>query len=169
MPVLWVKLGGGRGQRYYNNQWNPQRLCCCCCCVSNCRLCTYTVMSFTIARFFEIAQKPGVCSHIPSPMQSKHGIVNIKYASFSGCVCLISIPGGGDSWLFSKISFERFFLKRCCEYSFNTLESIPRFGFKNKAGNAGKIKPFSSRSTMTVVLVHSNMVINKGIEGYRIR
>jgi hypothetical protein len=126
-------------------------------------------MTFAITRLFGIARKPGVCSCIPSPMRSKRGIVNVQSVSFSGCVCPIRIPRGGDSRLFPKISFERFFLEGCCEYGFDTLESVQRFGFKNKTRNSSKIKPIRSGSTITVVLVHSNMGICKGTDGYQIR
>jgi hypothetical protein len=102
-------------------------------------------------------------------MRSKHGIVNIESAAFLGCVCPVSIPRGGDSGLFPKIGFEEFFLERCCKNSFDTLESVQWFGFKNETGNSSKIKPIRSRSALTVVLVHSNMVICMGTDGYQIR
>jgi len=74
-------------------------------------------------------------------MRSKHRIVNVKSAALSGCVCAISIPGGGDSRLFPKIGFEGFLLQGCCKYGFDTVEGIQRFRFKNKAGGSCEIKP----------------------------
>jgi len=171
VPIVCVNLGGGRSRGYNNNQRNPKRFCCCCCCscVSNCRVCSGAVMAFAITRLFGVARKPGVCSCIPSPMRSEHRIVTIESAAFPSCVCPISIPRGGDGCLLPKISFEGFFLEGCREYLFDTLKSVQRFGFENKARNSSMIKPIRSRSALTVVLVHSNMVIDEGIDGYQIR
>jgi hypothetical protein len=127
------------------------------------------IVTFAIAQLFGIARKRGVCSCILSPMRSKLRIVDIQSASFSGCVCPINIPKGRDSRLFPKISFERFFLEGCCGYSFDTLECVQRFGFQDKTRNSTKIKPVRSGSTITVVLVHSNMEICEGTDGYQIR
>jgi hypothetical protein len=71
--------------------------------------------------------------------------------------------------LFPKIDLEGFLLERCSEYSLDTLEGVQRFGFKNKTSNSSEIKPIRSRCTVTVLLVHSNMVINEGTDGYQIR
>jgi hypothetical protein len=74
-------------------------------------------------------------------MRSEHGIVNIESAAFSGCVCPIRIPRGGDSGLFQKLVFEGFFLEGCYKYSFDTIEGIQRFGFNNKTRCTAEIKP----------------------------
>ena len=171
MPIIRVDFGGGQGWRYYNNQRNPKRLscCCCCCCMSNCRVSSLTVMSFAVTRFFEIAREPGMWSLISGPMWSKQGIINIKSAALSSCVCPVSVPRGWDSRLFPKIGLEGFFLESCCKYGLHTLEGIQRIGFKKKGRGSGKMKLIRSRSTVTAVLVHSNMVICGGTDGYPIR
>jgi len=126
VPIICVNLGGGRSRGYNNNQRNPKSLCCCCCCccASDCRMCSGAVMAFAIARLFGVARKAGVCSCIPSAVRSKHRIVNVESAAFPGCVCPISIPQGGYSWLFPKISFEGFFLEGCSKYLFDTFKSV---------------------------------------------
>jgi len=47
VPIVCIDFEGSWGWRYYNNQQNPKRLscCCCCCCMSDCQLCSYTIMS----------------------------------------------------------------------------------------------------------------------------
>jgi hypothetical protein len=102
-------------------------------------------------------------------MQAIHRIVNIESTALSCCVSPVNIPRGGDSRLFAKISFEGFFLERCRKYFFNTLEVVQRFRFKNKTRNSSEIKRIRSGSTVTIVLVHSNMVIFAGTDGYQIR
>jgi hypothetical protein len=99
-------------------------------------------------------------------MRSEHGIINIKSAAFSGCVCPISIPRGGDSGLFPKLVFEGFFLEDCYKYSFDTIEGVQRFGFKNKTRCTGEIKPIHLLDAGTVILLHSNMGIYAGTDGY---
>jgi hypothetical protein len=125
-------------------------------------------MPFALTRFIGIGGKPGVCSRIPSPMRSEHTIINIESASFSGCVCPITIPRGGDNRLFPKIRFKGFFIEDRCEYGFDSIESVQSSGFKNKTKDSCEIKPIRLGSTVTVVLVHSNMEICKGINGYQI-
>jgi len=171
VPIICVNFRRGRSRGYNNNQRDPKRFCCCCwcCCASDCRMCSGAVMAFAIARLFGVARKPGVCSCIQSPMRSKHRVVNLESAAFPSCVCPISIPRGGDRGLFPKIGFEGFFLEGGCEYLFDTLKSVQRFGFENKRRSSGKIKPIRSRDAPTVVLVHSNMVIDEGTDGYQIR
>jgi len=102
-------------------------------------------------------------------MRSKYRVINVKSAVFSGSVCPVTIPRGGDNRLLPKIGFKGFFLEGCCEYRFNTFESVQRFGLKNKTRGSSEIKPILSGGSVTVVLVHWNMVIYEGTDGYQIR
>jgi len=171
MAIICDEFGGGRGRRYYHNQRNTKRqsCCCCCCCISDCRTSPSSIMSLAITPFFGVAGKPGVCRCISSPMWTKHWMVKIMSASISGCVHPVNIPRRGDSGLFPKISFERFFPEGFCKYGFDTLDGVQRFRFKNTTRYSSKIKPIRSGSTVAVVLVHSNKLIYEGTEGYQIR
>ena len=173
MQIIPIDFGRGRGQRYCNNQPNPKRFSCFCCCycMSNRRLGSYTVMSFAIPGFLgiTICKQTKMQSAILPPMLSKHGIVNFQTNAFSGCVYSISIPRGGNVWLFPTISLQWFFLKGCSQYSFDTFESVQRVRFKYKARNSGNIKLINSRSTITVVFLNLNIVISEGTDRYEIR
>jgi hypothetical protein len=102
-------------------------------------------------------------------MRTKHGLVNIKSTSFSGYVSPINIPSRENSGLFPEISIARFLLKGCCTYGFDAIEGVQRFGFENKTRCSGKMKPIHLRSTITVVLVHCNIVICADTGGYQIQ
>jgi len=126
-------------------------------------------MSLAITTFPKIEREPGMCSRISSQVWSKHGIVDIKSAAFSGCILLQSIPRGGDSWLFPKIGFIGFFLEWCCKDGLATIESIHRFRFKHKAMGSWEIKPIRSWCAVTVVLLRSKMMICEGTDRYQIQ
>jgi hypothetical protein len=102
-------------------------------------------------------------------MRSEHGIVNIESAAFLGCLCPACIPRGGDSGLIPKMSFEGFFLEGYWKYGFAAFERVQKFRFKNKTRDSSEIKPIRSRSIVTVVLVHSNIVIYGDADGCQIR
>jgi hypothetical protein len=146
MPTICVDFRQGQGWGYYNNQRNPNRhsCCCCCCCISDCRLCSNTVMSFTIAGFLGITlhKQTKMWSLIPRPILSKHWVVIIQSSALSGRVRPVSIPRSGNVRLFPKICFQRFFLKSCCKDCFDALEGVKWFRFKNKTRSSNKIRSF---------------------------
>jgi len=168
VPIRCIRFAGSHGRRYYNNQRYPKSLSCNCCCwrVSNCWVCSCAVMSFAVTEVFRVTGKPRMCFCISSPMLSEYRIVTIESATFSGCVCAVSIPRGGSSRLFPEISLQRFLLNGCCKYTLDTLEGIQTFGFQSITREAGKIKPIGSWYRDTVVLLHSIVAIYVGTDIY---
>jgi len=170
MPILCVKFRESQSHRYYNNQQNQKGLSCscCCCCVSNRWMYSCVVMSFAVTGVFRVTGKPGMCSQISSPVWSNHWVVNVQTSALRGCVCPISILTGGNNQLFPKIHCERFLLEGRCKYSLDAVWSVQWFRFENKAMGSSKINSIGSWSTVTVVLVHSNMGIHEGTAGCKI-
>jgi len=102
-------------------------------------------------------------------MLSKHWIFIIQPAALTGLVCPLSIPRGYNVSLYPKISFQRFLLETCCKYCLNTPEGVQRFQFKNKTTESSKVIAIRSRSSVTVIMAHSNMVICVNTKGHQLR
>jgi len=101
-------------------------------------------------------------------MLSKHWVINILTPAFPGCVCPINIPMRGNVRLFIQISWRRFLLNGCCKECFDTLADVQRFWFKDQSRGSSKIKPIYVELTVTIVLLHWNMVIGVATDGYQI-
>ena len=55
-----------------------------------------------------------------------------------------------------------FLLKRYCQYDFDTLECVQWFAFEHMPVRLGNIEPACWRCTITVAILHSNIVIYVG-------
>jgi len=173
VQIIWIYFGRGESWRDDDDKGNAKGLSCCCrcCCVPNHGFCSYTIVSFTIARLprITVSNPPTMYPHIRGPMLSENLGVTIQTPTFPRCICPISIPWGGDIWLFNKMSSHWFLFERCFEYSIETIKKIEWFGLKNETAGSGEVNPIRSRGTVTVVLWHPYMAITGDIDRYQIR
>jgi hypothetical protein len=54
------------------------------------------VMLFAVTGVFRITGEPRMSFQIPSPIMSKHWILNVHTSAFSGCVCPTQNPWKGN-------------------------------------------------------------------------
>jgi len=173
VPILYVNLRRGCCRQYYKNPRHLQGLSCCwcCCCVADCRLHTYTGMSFTNARLLQITvhKMAKFDAALLSPMLFKYWVVNMQTSALPGWIFPMYIRRGGNIWLIPKVTFEEFLFKSSSKYGLDTLEVVQLFGFNNNARCSSKVKPIWTGQTNTFILVRSNRVIDGYSDRYSLR
>lgn len=99
VPIICVDFGRGWCSGCCCNQWYCQErsCCCCCCCGSLCQMGSNIFMSFAITRVVAIGMERGMSTEVTSLVSPEHWVDNIETTSFSGCICQIHIPRGGNS------------------------------------------------------------------------
>jgi len=100
---------------------------------------------------------------------SEHRVLIIMSTAVPGCVCPVIVAKGGDIRLFRKTSLQGFFLERRSLDGFNTLSHIQKFRVEKITRGCGKLKPSFAAITISVILVHSIIVIYVSIDRYHIR